>query len=262
MYQKISGTFIRFKINPLFINPLGKIRTMKTSEKLLIATVFLIGLSSVSYCQEQGKAPLKARAGFMTGYNRGFGLQANLTLDNFPGGFPFELRFGMGYTLLNPGNAADARRIFINNATNGEPEKRGGSFDMRLDFLKPGQFFGIGHSFFVFGPRFSTFKGHFDYVGGNEVFDVTSHQWGIGAGFEHHFSMSQNVSFIIGYGLDFYVPGKLTGHDTSYSPGNDNVNAENNNQNNDLPFQYRDANKAIHQPEFIPHIMMGVNFNL
>ncbi len=198
----------------------------------------------------------------MTGYNRGFGLQANLTVYNFPGEFPFELRFGMGYTFLNPGNAADARRIFINNATNGEPEKKGGSFDMRLDFLRPRQIFGIKNSFIVFGPRFSTFKGHFDYVGGNEVFDVTSHQWGIGGGFEHHFSMSENISFIIRYGLDFYVPGTLTGHDTSYSPGNDNINPENDNQNNDLPFQYRDANKAIYQPEFMPHIMMGVNFNL
>jgi hypothetical protein len=132
---------------------------MKTSEKLLVVAVFLMGLGFVSYCQEQGKAPLKARAGFMTGYNRGFVLQTNLTVYNFPGEFPFELRFGMGYTFLNPGNAADARRIFINNATNGEPEKKGGSFDVRLDFLRPRQVFGIGHSFIVFGPRFSTFKG-------------------------------------------------------------------------------------------------------
>jgi hypothetical protein len=235
---------------------------MKSSEKLFIIAVFLMGLGAVSYSQEKSKAPLKARPGFMTGYNRGFGLQANLTVYNFPGEFPFELRFGMGYTFLNPGNAADARRIFINNATNGEPDKKGGSFDMRLDFLRSRQIFGIENSYIVFGPRFSTFKGHFDYVGGNEVFDVTSHQWGIGGGIEHHFSMSQNISFMIRYGLDFYVPGTLTGHDTSYSPGNDNINPENDNQNNDLPFQYRDANKAIYQPEFMPHIMMGVNFNL
>lgn len=198
----------------------------------------------------------------MAGYNRGFGLRANLTVYNFPGAFPFDLRFGMGYTFLNPGNAADARRIFINNATNGEPDKNGGSFDLRLDFLKHKEVFGIENSFLVFGPRFSTFKGHFDYVGGNEVFDVTSHQWGIGAGIEHHFSMAQNISVVIGYGLDYYIPGTLTGHDTSYSPGNDNVNPENDNENNDLPFKYKDANKAIYQPGIMPHVMMGVCFGL
>jgi hypothetical protein len=235
---------------------------MKTSEKLLIAAVFLVGAGSVSFGQESGKTPLKARAGFVTGYNRGFGLQANLTLYNFPGEFPFNLRLGMGYTFLNPGNAADARRIFINNADNGEPEKRGGSFDLRLDFLKARPFLGIEHSFFVFGPRFSTFRGHFDYVGGNEVFDVTSHQWGAGLGIEHHFNIAHNLSVVIGYGLDYYVPSALTGHDTSYKPGNDNINAEDNNQNNDLPFRYRDANKAIYQPGFMPHLMMGVNMAL
>jgi hypothetical protein len=235
---------------------------MKTLQKLLLFAVLLTGPQFISYCQEPGKTSLKTRAGFFTGYNRGFGIQANLSVYDFPGEFPFELRFGLGYTFLNPGNAADARRIFINNATNGEPDKKGGSFDMRLDFLKPGRFFGIEHSFLVFGPRFSTFKGHFDYVGGNEVFDVTSHQWGIGAGIEHHFSIAQNISFIIHYGLDFYVPGTLTGHDTSYSLDNDNVNPENDNQNNDLPFRYRDANKAIRQPEFMPYVLMGICIGL
>jgi hypothetical protein len=168
----------------------------------------------------------------------------------------------MGCTFLNPGNAADARRIFINNATNGEPEKKGRSFDYRIDFLLPKSIFNMNHSYIVFGPRFSTFRGEFKYVGGNEDFEVTSHQWGIGGGIENHIKLAQNLTLLIIVGLDTYFPSTLTGHDTSYSPANDNVNPENDNQNNDAPFTYRDANKAIKQPMFMPRAMIGVNFNL
>ena len=46
-----------------------------------------------------------------------------------------HLCLGIGYTTLDPGNASDARRIFINNATNGVPKKKGKAFDYRLDFM-------------------------------------------------------------------------------------------------------------------------------
>jgi hypothetical protein len=224
--------------------------------------ILLLCHGSPSYGQEKDKAPLQYSAGIMTGYNRGFGLQANLTAFNFPKDFPLELRFGIGLSLIDPGNAADARRIFINNATNGVPEKNGRSFDFRFDFLFPKTVFGNTNSFLILGPRFSTFRGHFDYVDGNEVFDVTSTQWGIGAGIENHFKLTQKLSLLLNYGLDVYLPGTLTGHDTSYSPNNDNVNAEENNQNNDIPFTYKDADKAIRQPFLMPHFMIGVNFKL
>jgi len=232
--------------------------------KALLAGIGMLLISAGSTLQGQDaeKAPLKYQLGIMTGYNRGFGIQTNLTAYNFPKDFPLRLRLGIGISLIDPGNAADARRIFINNATNGVPEKNGRSFDFRLDFLFPKTVFGNSNSFLIIGPRFSTFRGHFDYVDGNEVFDVTSTQWGAGAALENHFKLTQKLSLVLNYGLDVYLPSTLTGHDTSYSPNNDNVNPEENNQNNDNPFQYKDANKAIRQPFIMPHIMIGVNFNL
>jgi hypothetical protein len=224
--------------------------------------MLLISACSIIYGQEVDKSALKYYAGIMTGYNRGFGIHADITAYDFPKDFPLELRFGIGFSVLDPGNAADARRIFINNATNGVPEKNGRSFDFRFDFLFAKTIFGNAHSYLLLGPRFSTFRGHFDYVDGNEVFDVTSHQWGIGAGLENHFKLSPKLSLILNYGLDVYLPGTLTGHDTSYSPNNDNVNPEENNQNNDNPFTYKDADKAIRQPFIMPHLMIGMNFNL
>jgi hypothetical protein len=232
--------------------------------KLLLAGIALLLLSpgSTIYGQDKDKDPLKYYTGIMTGYNRGFGIQANITAYNFPKDFPLELRFGIGLSLIDPGNAADARRIFINNATNGVPEKNGRSFDVRFDFMFPKTIFGNNHSYLLLGPRFSTFRGHFDYIDGNEVFDVTSTQWGLGAGIEHHFKLTGKLSLILNYGLDVYLPATLTGHDTSYSPNNDNVNPEENNQNNDNPFTYKDADKSIRQPFIMPHLMFGVNFNL
>lgn len=51
-------------------------------------------------------------------------------------------------------------------------------------------------------------------------------------------------------------------HDTSYSPDNDNVNPRNDNENNDTPFTYKDANAAIYQPAFMPYAMIGLNVKL
>jgi hypothetical protein len=235
---------------------------MKKKEIFAGFAIVLISISSATYAQENARSPLKFSAGIITGYNRGFGIQPDLTIYNFGQGFPFELRLGIGLSLLNPGNAADARRIFVNNATNGVPEKKGRAVDYRLDFMLPRSVFGINNSYLVFGPRYSSFTGHFNYIDGNEVFDVTSQQWGIGAGIENHFKMTEKLTLLIVYGLDYFFPGTLTGHDTSYSPDNDNVNAENDNQNDNRAFTYKDANRAINQPVFMPRIMLGINFKL
>lgn len=235
---------------------------MKTKEILVVLSMLLIGISSTSYGQEGVKGPSKFSAGVLTGYNRGYGIRADLTLHNFANELPFELRFGVGYSILNPGNAADARRIFINNATNGAPEKTGRSIDYRLDFLFSKSIFGLNHSYLVLGPRGSSFKGNFKYIGGNEDFDVTSQQWGVGGGIESHFKMAQKLNLVIVLGLDYYLPSTLHGHDTSYSPDNDNVNPRDDNENDDTPFTYKDADKAIDQPRFMPYIMIGLNFNL
>jgi len=225
-----------------------------------LLTLLLICMGLNSSGQEKKNEKIIFTPGVNIGYNRGFGLQANITASNFAKEFPFDLRLGIGYSFINPGDALDARRIFINNNTNGVPEKKGRSLDIRLDFLAGKTIFGINPSYLVFGPRFSTFKGNFVYVGGNEDFDVTSHQWGVGIGIEHHFKMSENFSLVMSYGADYYIPSTLTGHDTSYSPDNDNRNPKRDNQNNDVYFIYKDANEAIKQPGFMPRLMLGVTF--
>ncbi len=216
---------------------------------LLITCSLLLLLTFTSNGQS------KNSIGITTGYNRGFGVNANFTINNIAEGLPGNLRFGIGYNRLNPGNAADARKIFINNATNGVPEKKGKSYDFRLDYMMPYKILNFKNSFLVFGPRYSSFTANFNYIGGNENFDVTAKQWGIGIGAENYFKMSSNLNLVVATGLDYFFNSTLKGHDTQYSPNNDNVNARED-------YDFKDANKAIKQPQFMPRLMIGVSMNL
>ena len=234
---------------------------MKRSLIIIVSIFTLLPIFSIN-AQKNAVNRFKLSSGIITGYNGGYGVQANFTVHKPAQNFPLELRFGLGYNFMDPGNALEARRIFINNNTNGTPEKSGRSIDYRLDFLFPKSIFGLKQSYIVLGPRGASFKGNFQYIGGNEDFDVISHQWGLGGGIESHFDMARNLAFVISVGLDYYLPGTLHGHDTSYSPDGDNVNPRNDNENNDTPFTYKDANEAIYQPAFMPYAMIGLTFNL
>jgi hypothetical protein len=234
---------------------------MKNIQKYILLIFFLVFQLFTCFGQTSGNG-LSFSPGFNAGYNRGLGFHVTLTAKGFSAYFPFEIRAGIGYTSLNPGNASDVRRIFINNATNGVPEKNGRSWDYRIDFLISKSVLGMSHVCIVLGPRFSTYNGHFKYVGGNEDFNIKSKQWGIGGGLENHFHMMERLNLIIALGLDFYFPSTLTGHDTSYSPDNDNVNPRNDNQNGDVEFIYKDANKAVYQPVLMPRAMVGIEWEL
>ncbi len=233
---------------------------MKLNHAFFLTGMMICGAMLPASAQEKNKGEFHGT--LSTGYNRGFGLRAAVSNQHLSPDLKFGLRLAAGWTMLDPGNALDARRIFINNNTNGTPEKKGHAWDIRLDFMKPRPVFGISHSFFVFGPRFSSFVGDFNYVGGNEDFEVRSKQWGAGAGFEHHFHLSPKLDLAVEYGVDLYAPSRLYGHDTSYSPWGDHVNPNNDNENDDREFRYWDADRAIRQPEIMPHLMVGLEFAL
>ena len=232
---------------------------MNTKQSILI--VFLLVISCFSYAQVDADEP-KLALGFSTGYNRGLGFQLSATALKPFESLPVQIRLGVGLTNLSPGNSADARRIFINNATNGVPEEKAKSFDYRLDFMIDSDFINSEASKIVFGPRYSSFKANFKYVGGNEDFDVTSKQFGLGLGAESQFKINDKLNFLAAIGLDYFFNNTLKGHDTSYSPDNDNVNPRNDNQNGDVQFTFKDANKAIKQPNLMPRVLLGLVYML
>ncbi len=199
---------------------------------------------------DAGRSPSMSVGG-MLGYQRGFNLQLFGVARDFAQGLPLQARVRLGRTGVEPGSAADARRVFINNATNGTPKENGRTWDLGLDGLYP-----VGdRTHFFGGLRYSRFKANFKYVGGNEDFDVTSNHWGLAAGLETSYSMGERTSLVLSGGTEYFFSSRLTGHDTSYSPDGDNVNPRED-------YSYSDADDAVGQPTFRPILLVGVSYKL
>lgn len=219
--------------------------------------IFIIGFPSVAAAQGP-TAPNASQprflAGLQLGYNSGLGVAASGTIASFARGFPLSARLGVWYSSVEPGHPWDARQVFINNATNGIPEEKGTDWEFKLDFLYPVGLLPSANTHFFGGLRRSGFTGNFKFIGGNEDFDVTSSQWGLGAGLEGYFGMSRRLDLILSGGIDYYFSSTLQGHDTAYNPDNDNVNPRED-------FTYADADAAVSQPKVKPLIMMGIAYH-
>lgn len=189
-------------------------------------------------------------AGLQAGYNNGLGFQGSFTIRNLAEDFPFSIKLGVGVSFLDPGIPLDAREIFINDATNGVPEKSGKLIDFRADFL----YQLTNRTYLYAGPRFSMFTANFNFIGGNEDFDITTNQWGAGVGVENAFRITPMLDLVFNFGYDFFFASTLYGHDTSYSPDGQNVN-----QRKD--FTYDDADKSVNQPKHSFRVMAGLNYN-
>jgi hypothetical protein len=189
--------------------------------------------------------------GGFVGYQNGLSLQAFATARNFAQGFPLQARFRLARTSVEPGSAPDARKIFINDATNGTPKEAGKTWDMGFEGLYP---VGARTNFFG-GVRYSSFTANFNFVGGNEDFDVTTSQWGLAAGLEAEFPMSSKMSLLVSGGGEYFFSSRLSGHDTSYSPDGDNVNPR-------KDYVYSDADNAVDQPVIRPVALIGISYRL
>ncbi len=190
-------------------------------------------------------------AGGLVGFQMGLAFQAFGTVRHLAQGLPVAFRVRLGRTGVDPGSPSQARRIFINDATNGTPEASGRTWDAGLDLV-----FDRGpRSRFYAGVRRSSFLANFKFVGGNEDFDVTTSQWGLGAGVEGVYPMSPKMDLLMSGGAEWYHTTLLKGHDTAYRPSGENVNPRED-------FTYSDADKAVGQPKLRPALMLGVSYRL
>ena len=217
---------------------------------ILILLFFVLFTTSFSQTYDYYSKP-KFYGGLSLGYYGGFAIQGNTTISHLVREIPLSIRLGIGYTSTDPGNPAAARKIFINDATNGVPEKSGEIWDFRADFLIPVKLF--ANSSVFAGVRYSMFTGDFRFIDGNEFFTISSSDFGLGGGLETQFSLSQNLFLLFSVGADYYFSTQLYGHDTSYSTNGEDVNPRNN-------YTFDDADNAINQPKLQPRIMIGVNY--
>ena len=192
--------------------------------------------------------------GLSSGYKTGVAVRLNSVLLDVARGFPLGVGVAVGYSWLEPGRAEEARQIFINDATNGTPEKGGGAWELRLDFLYRVRLLGWERTYILAGIRRSMFTANFKFVGGNEDFNVSSNQWGWGLGARGLFSINDKVDLSVEMGFDHYFPADLYGHDTTYSPGGEDINPR-------QTFTYKDADRAINQPKFQPIFLIGIGYS-
>ncbi len=224
--------------------------------KKIVVIVFL--LASFIYAQGNNYTHYRnvhLSGGIQVGLNNGFGGHLVVLISNFAENFPFSAKFGAGLSYLDVGEPMAARRIFINNNTNGVPEKKGHVYDFSLDFLYRKSILGLKRNYFYAGPRYSIFSANFNYVGGNEDFDVTSSQWGFGLGIENYFRVIPSIDLVLNFGYDYYISETLYGHDTSYSPDGQDINPRED-------YTYKDADKAINQPKHQLKALIGFNIML
>lgn len=175
------------------------------------------------------------------GATAGLGAQADVTLHEFTRNVPLSMRLSGAYSVRDAGNALDARSVFINDNTNGTPEESASTWQVRLDLLFPAAELKTIPVQVGAGVRKAFFAGTFNFVGGNEKFDVTSAPWGAGAFAESAFEVSDRVDLTLQLGADYFFKSRLEGHDTAYEPDGDDVNPRND-------YTWDDANDAVNQP--------------
>ncbi len=188
--------------------------------------------------------------GVNLGYNGGPGALVYAELSNVAENFPFSMRVAAGRFWRNPGNADSARKIFINDATNGVPEDHGHFWEFDFDLVYRTQKFKL-----YFGPRYAMFVGNFKFVGGNEDFDVKSDPWGIGGGAEQYYRINRKLSLTLGAGINYFFKSRLYAHDTSYDPDGEIINGRHD-------YTYEDADRAINQPRLEFKFVMGLRYQL
>ncbi len=227
---------------------------MKKLFLLLLAVGALISATSLADTEQIAqRRQTRFVGGLSLGYFGGSGMHFSLMAMDFAQDLPLSFRLGIGYTRVEPGKPDEARRIFINNATNGTPTEAGWMWDYRFDILIRTKAFGLKQANFYVGPRHVRFTGNFNYVGGNEDFDVTSHQWGVGAGLENSFAINPRLGIVVSAGADYFISSWLVGHDTKYNPDGEAINQQED-------YTWDDADRAISQPKIEPRVMLGLSY--
>ena len=200
----------------------------------------------------------------MAGYYKGASVMGGVGFSDIFSKVPIGFELQGGHSWTNPGDPALVRDIFINGTDTGDEDAQsdGNVWDFGLNAVYPlNQTYGPV-KFYVFGgPRYAHYDGHFDYVGGNEDFDIIANSWGLGGGLRGVMPLGKGISAIMQLGLDYYFPTSIYGHDATYYPNNANINArQNQEENNGYTYTYADAASATTVPRLRPRVMIGIQF--
>lgn len=225
--------------------------------RIIFSIIAIVFYTNILMAQQV--PPLSAAAKYyldvQTGYANYFSISTAATIADFTYDVPLAIKFGVSYNVRDAGDPWAARKIFINDNTDGDPEKSGHSFDFRLDFAYPVNWLPVRKTYLFVGPRLSFYTATFEFVGGNEFFDIQTTQFGLGTGLETHLGISSNLSFVASGAFDYFFSSEIGGHDTFYNPDGTDISGR-------LDYTYDDADEAINQPQYELRIMVGLSFGL
>jgi hypothetical protein len=197
----------------------------------------------------------------MGGYYKGPSVSGTFGLNDIFEKVPVGAEIGLGYSWTGAGDGIMARRVFINDNTGGnnDAQSSGGVLDFGLNATYPLiQSYGPV-KFYVFGgPRYSHYDIRWDYVGGNEDFDIVANSWGLGGGLRGIMPLGKGFNAVMQLGLDYYFPTSIYGHDATYYPNDSNVNARQ--KTAGVNYTYDDAVNSTTVPHIRPRVMVGIQF--
>ncbi len=231
--------------NPMMLNAM---------QKMTVTSLALILLSIPALALEKYDI-------LMGGYYDGPSVSGTFGLADIFQTVPVGAEIELGYSWTRTGDAALARDVFINQADNGDEDAQasGGVLDLGLNATYPlNQSYGPVKFSVYGGPRYSRWDMRYEYVGGNEDFDVVAHSWGLGGGVRGVMPLGKNFSAVMQLGLDYYFPTSIYGHDATYYPNNSNINARNDGAG--YTYTYADATNATTVPRLRPRVMIGIQF--
>ncbi len=184
----------------------------------------------------------------MGGYYDGPSVSGTLGVSDIFEKVPVGFEIGLGYSWTPAGDGILARRVFINDNTGGDNDAQssGGVLDFNFNVTYPlNQTYGPVKFYVYGGPRIGHYDVRWDYVGGDEDFDIVANSWGLWIGrrpSRRHAYRQEHFNAVMQLGLDYYFPTSIYGHDATYYPNNSNVNARTNNQG--YTYTYADAEQA------------------
>ncbi len=186
------------------------------------------------------------------GYYDNLGITLGLRIDEQD--FPVFAQGRIGTTYqMDPGNADDARLIFINGNQGGSVEEYGQSFLFALDLGWKAYSRDSMRLELVVSGLVNRYNANFAYIGDNEDFTVKTTAFGFGLGGNLRILLSERrSSLIVKCGMEFFPDTKFEAHGTYY------YNPDNEDDNPREDYTYEDADKAVNQPGFRPYVMVGI----
>ncbi len=193
-----------------------------------------------------------------TGYYGDLGAGLAIRLEEPEKGFPFFLQGRGAYVYqLDPGNATEARHIFINDNEGGNVEKYGESYLLALDLGWKWKEFDKVSVEFTLSGLWNYYQAHFAFIGNNEAFTVTSAPLGVGVGGAMRMKMSKTPNFLlIKGGAEYFPKTRLDAHGTYfYTPDGEDDRPRN-------AYTYEDADSVVNQPEFRVYLQAGILYSI